>query len=178
MRKDSETQHNSRNDRFVRLLTQCDRRVYSFILSMVPNLADADEIHQQTNINLWRDFDKFVAGTDFCAWAISVARFQIMTYRKTKGRNRLFFTDEVLEAMASEAADLSTDERHQALVHCLETLPPRSRDLVAAYYAHDADRAMVAAKLGRSVNALHNALSRIRRALRDCVERRLKGATG
>jgi DNA-directed RNA polymerase specialized sigma24 family protein len=40
---------------FIRLMTKHERLVYGYILSLVPNWADADEILQETNIRLWEE---------------------------------------------------------------------------------------------------------------------------
>ena len=63
-------------------MTKYERMVYGYILSLVPNWADADEILQETNIRLWEEFEKFQPGTNFAAWAIRVAHFQVLTWRK------------------------------------------------------------------------------------------------
>ena len=76
---------------FVRLLTQHQRRVYGYILTMVVNWNDADEILQETNLRLWEEFDRFEPGTDFAAWAIRVAYYQVLTWRKKRDRSRLVF---------------------------------------------------------------------------------------
>jgi hypothetical protein len=56
-------------------MTRHERLVYGFMLSLVPNWADADEILQETNIRLWDEFEKFVPRTNFAAWAVRIARF-------------------------------------------------------------------------------------------------------
>ena len=66
---------------FIRLMTRHERLVYGYILSLVPNWADADEILQETNIRLWEEFEKFETGTNFAAWAVRVAHFQVLTWR-------------------------------------------------------------------------------------------------
>jgi len=76
---------------FVRLLTQSERRVYGYILKMVVDWNDADEILQETNVRLWEEFDRFQPGTDFAAWAIRVAHYQVLTWRKRRDRSRLVF---------------------------------------------------------------------------------------
>jgi RNA polymerase sigma-70 factor (ECF subfamily) len=160
---------------FVRLLTLNERRVYAFILSLVPNWADADEILQETNVRLWNEFDRYVPGSDFGAWACAVAKFQVLTHRKRKSRERVRFTDAFLDVVAREfEADDEAAARHHALAHCVAQLTPEHRDLLRAYYAPGALGAEVAARLNRSVEALYKALSRIRRLLHDCVGRRLK----
>ena len=164
---------------FVRLLTLNERRVYAFILSLVPNWADADEILQETNVRLWNEFDKFKPGTDFGAWACTVARYQVLTFRKKKGRERVQFTDEFLDVVAREAqSDDDTAARHHALARCVDELTPQHRELLRAFYEPGASGDAVAVRFNRTIDALYKALSRIRRLLHGCVVRRMKAQVG
>ena len=78
----------ARTREFVQLLTQNERRLYAYILSLVPRWADADDILQETNLRLWEEFDKYLRNTDFASWAMRVAFFQVLTFRKRHGRDR------------------------------------------------------------------------------------------
>lgn len=160
---------------FVRLLTQHQRRVYAYILGVVPNWNDADEILQETNIRLWSEFDRFEPGTNFEAWAIRVAHFQVLTWRKRASRNRLFFDHSLVELIAQEFEEGSslTDIRHQALRECVEALEPRQSELLARCYAEGAKIKQVAQSLSRTTASVHKALQRVRLALHKCIRRRL-----
>src|SRR5689334_8849101 len=109
---------------FIRLMTRHERLVYGYILSLVPNWADADEILQETNIRLWEEFEKFEAGTNFAAWAVRVAHFQVLTWRKQTDRRRLVFGQDVIETLAAEPAwaEDRFESRQQALVACVGEL--------------------------------------------------------
>lgn len=164
---------------FVRLLTLHERRVYAFILSLIPNWADADEVLQETNVRLWNEFDKFVPGSDFGAWACAVARYQVLTFRKKRGREKVQFTDEFLDVVARESqADDDSAARHQALAGCVDELNPNHREILRAFYEPGAAGAEVAERFNRSLDALYKALSRIRRLLHDCVTRKMKAQVG
>lgn len=160
---------------FVRLLTQHQRRVYAYILGVVPNWNDADEILQETNIRLWSEFDRFEPGTNFEAWAIRVAHFQVLTWRKRVSRNRLFFDHSLVELIAQELDSRSSlaDVRHQALRECVESLEPRQSELLARCYAEGAKIKQVAESLSRTTASVHKALQRVRLALHKCIRRRL-----
>ena len=84
--------------------------------------------------------------------------------------------DEVLELIADEALEQSSvfEERREALHDCLQKLPKSDRALVAACYA-DSNRSFrnVAQQLGMSCNTVYKALQRARKALRECVERKM-----
>ena len=160
---------------FVRLLTQHQRRVYSYILGIVPNWADADEILQETNVRLWEEWEKFEPGTDFGAWATTVAYYQVLTFRKAAGRNREQASQEFVEAVAAtfEQTHDADGERQAALVECFGEMSDQNRDLIRRYYAPDAKIKQVAEHLGRTVAATYKALARARKLLGDCIRRRL-----
>ena len=92
-----------RVDAFVQLLGQNQRRIFLFVMSMVPNWNDAEEIIQETNLLLWREFDQFERGTNFAAWACQVALNQVLAWRKRQQRDRVKFSPAFLEAIAEEA---------------------------------------------------------------------------
>lgn len=63
----------------------------------------------------------------------------------------------------------------ECLEHCLDDLPPDSRQLVLEYYQHEKHakidhRRRLADELGIAANALRIRAHRMRRALRDCVQ--------
>jgi RNA polymerase sigma-70 factor (ECF subfamily) len=163
--------------RFVRLFAQHERGLYAFILSLLPNWADADDVLQETSVRLWEEFDKFVEGSDFGAWARTVARFQVLTYRKRVGRQRQHFSDafveRVAELVATEQPTAGGDAQahSEALAKCLGRLPQKQRELLFSYYAPGAVVREVAARWGRTAESLKVTVFRIRRALYDCIKR-------
>jgi RNA polymerase sigma-70 factor, ECF subfamily len=165
----------STREEFVRLLTKHQRRVYAYILGIVPNWNDADEILQETNIRLWSEFDRFELGTNFEAWAVRVAHFQILSWRKRVSRNRLFFDHSLVELIAQEfeAQSAMADERREALRECVASLEPRQSELLARCYAEGAKIKDVAEHLDRSAASIHKALQRVRLSLHKCIRRRL-----
>jgi RNA polymerase sigma-70 factor (ECF subfamily) len=147
---------------FVRLLVQNQRRIFLYVMSMVPNWNDAEEIIQETNLVLWREFARFEIGTNFTAWACKVALHQVLAWRKRVKRNRLEFSPAFLEAVAEEASGAAEDleERSQCLGQML-----RMR------YSDGLAIGSIARQLERTEDAVYRALSRIRRELYDCVTR-------
>jgi RNA polymerase sigma-70 factor (ECF subfamily) len=160
-------------DAFVRLLGQNQRRVFLYVMSMVPNWNDAEEIIQETNLVLWREFARFQPGTNFTAWACKVALHQVLAWRKRVKRSRLEFTPEFLEAVAEEATAAADvlEERSQGLARCIERLPADRRQLLKLRYNDGMAIDAIARQLARTEEAVYRALSRIRRALHECVTR-------
>ena len=160
---------------FARLITRHERLVYGYILSLVPHLADADEILQETNVRLWEEFDKFVPGTDFAAWSIRVAHFQVLTWRKQASRRRLVFDQRVIDAIAEEPSwsDQQFEARQQALGKCLAELPDHSREMLRQCYARGSKIKDVAARFERTPGSVYKALERIREVLYVCIQQKL-----
>jgi len=160
-------------------MTKYERLVYGYILSLVPNWSDADEILQETNVRLWEEFDKFVVGTNFAAWAIRVAHFQVLTWRKQVSRSRLVFDQRVVDALAEDPhwTDDAFEARQQALGDCVAELPHHSRELLRHCYARGNKIKDVALRLKRSPTAVYKALERIRLTLHSCIERKLAQQT-
>lgn len=124
---------------------------------------------------MWRKCGEFAPGTNFDAWAFSIARYQVMAHRKRQERSRLHFDDELLAQLAERAAIefAGEDDRHEALSHCLQKLPKNQRRMVAARYEPGSSVQHLAERDGRSAKAFSEALRRIRKALLQCVELRM-----
>lgn len=174
-RTDSQRTDSQRTEQFVRLLTEHQRALHVHILGLVLNPTDTDEVLQETNLVLWRKAHDFQPGTNFAAWAFRVAHFEVLAFRKRKGRERLSFEPELLETLAEESAARASgfDARRRALAACLSKLSDRDRDLLVRRYATGNSAAAIADQVGRSVQATYQALHRIRRALSQCMRRTL-----
>src|SRR5438128_7357153 len=125
-----------RGAQFVRLFLQHQRRIHALILALVPHGPDADDILQETSTVLWEKFDEFNPGTNFSAWALRIARYQVMAYYSTKRRTRARLSDEtidlVIEKMAARPA--RDDARSAALEGCLQGLDRDDRALLEQRY--------------------------------------------
>jgi len=116
---------------FVVLWSAHARRVYAYVLTLVNNWADADDVFQETSATLWEKIDEFEPGTDFGAWACRVAYFKALSLsqsrRKFELRDQLFM--EAIEAGTAEiAAEL--DDRFLALQACMNKLVTDDREVI------------------------------------------------
>jgi RNA polymerase sigma-70 factor, ECF subfamily len=159
----------------MRLFLAHQRRFYGLILSLVPHVADADDLLQETAALMWQKFAEFRSGTDFAAWGLRFARNVVFNYHKKKRRlaGRVTFSDELLASVTDEVAEVldEIDVRHAALRRCLTKLPEQGRRLIELRYEPDATCKGVAERLGKSVESVYKALGRAHDALLRCVER-------
>lgn len=165
-----------RVEEFVSLFTRYSPWLRGYVLSLVPNWADAEEVLQDTNAVLWKKFEQFAPGSDFFAWACQVARNEVMRYRRGKGRERVKFGDNFLTAVADEAVAIGKelDGMGAALSHCLSLLPVKDRQLVEERYRDGATTQSTAGAVGRSVDAVYKALARVRKSLLKCIQSELQ----
>ena len=160
-------------EQFVRLLGRYQQRVYSFILTLVPHWADADEVLQETNIILWRKFSEFKLDTDFVRWANQVAYYEVLKFRRRRQKDQLYFSDSFVEEVAAEVMEMSDTLQMQRdrLAACLQKLSERDRTLIHLRYDEGSSVKRVAEQLGRSADSVYKSLNRVRRMLIDCVHR-------
>jgi RNA polymerase sigma-70 factor (ECF subfamily) len=160
---------------FVQQFTRSQRQIYLYILSQVPSPVDADEILQETNLVIWRKVDRFQLGTNFLAWAYQIAGLEVLKFRERRHRDRLRFSEEFIERVAEEIEGDTEqlEARRQALMNCIGRLRPADRELIEERYSTGENGLSVARKKGRPANSVYQSLGRIRKALLECITRRL-----
>lgn len=146
-------------------------RLYGFILKRLADREQTLEVLQRTNLVICEKAETFQSGSSFVAWAMTIARFQVMAWRKSSERRRLVFTDTVNDLLdrAPNAEAEAVDRRIPLLRRCLERLRDTDQELVKQRYRDGERVEQVADQLGRSVEAVSMRLMRIRRQLADCV---------
>ena len=161
---------------FADLLRQHQARLYAYIHSLVRDLHDADDLFQQTAVILWRKFGEYEPGRSFLSWACGVARFEVTNFLRTRGRSKLYFSDQLNLMLVEAQAALADDEWEEsrgALSGCMDKLRRPDRELLVECYSDGANVSDVARNQGRSSHSVYNSLRRIRRALFECVQRSL-----
>lgn len=175
----SEASDLERDEReFVNLLVSHQSLLRAFVISLLPGAPEVDDVIQNTNEVLWTKRKTFILGTNFKAWALTTARFQVMAQQqKMKAEKRAPLDDDVLALVAEAAEEMhagDTNRQLEDLQECLGLLPMRDQELVLHRYWKRSGLAEYAHASGRSVGALKVALYRIRDSLRDCLDRKAK----
>lgn len=160
---------------FLRLFAASQARLFAYLLTLLPQWHDAEEILQETSVVLWRSFDQFQPDSSFLAWARKIAFHQVLNFRKRNKRRGILFSDEFLASVAEESDSMaeSLDEQLQTMGKCIESLPPDHRHLIGLCYQPNITTQQVAAQLGRPAGTIYKTLTRIRRTLMECIERTL-----
>lgn len=161
--------------RFVALLGTQDRRLFGYILSLVPNYADAEELAQKVRLRLWEQFDEYDVEKDFGAWARTIAYYFVLAHRKAVAGRSSQLSDAAFKVIAERAATEveRLDDWQWALQECLGQLNESKRQLLMRYYSGETLRE-VAIQVGRSFDTVRHSVLRTRLALADCVARVLR----
>ena len=165
----------NRQAEFVQLLNAAHRRLLAYLVSLLGNLQDAEDVLQRASVTMWKKFDVFESGTDFSAWASTIAYYEARNFQRLNARSRLVFSDDLLKTLAEERLEdvVNVDDRHNALNECLQQLDEPARRLLEAAYLEDGSVVKLAEQLGRAPQTLYNKLNLLRRSLFNCVEQRL-----
>ena len=166
-----------RHREFVRLLATHERQLAEYVHALIPLWQDAEDVLQNTKLRLWEQFDSFQSGTDFAAWAFTIAHYAVRTHRTERQRQRVCFSDDLLEKISRHLPTISAsapDARLSALIECVRALSQANRKLLSLVCAGQRKIKDVARELGQTSSATYVALFRIRRSLHECVENRLQ----
>lgn len=166
---------NEKTEDFISLLMANHQRIYAFILTLIANTNDADDIMQETTTIMWRKYSDFQPGSNFVAWGISIAHKKIFEYRKKKASSRVMFNDKLVEIMSVESKDHSnqTKKKLDALDKCITKLPDEFRKLIQERYEYDCPIKDLAEKIGKSVFSVYRTLTKIHNQLILCMRRTL-----
>src|SRR5882724_10952536 len=95
---------------FVGLLTEVQLPLRLYVQSLLPGDATARDVAQRANATIWQKRRDFLPGTNFKAWVFSIARFEVLNYRKQQVRDaRLVFSEELEETFATELTNAGDD---------------------------------------------------------------------
>ncbi len=160
--------------RFVELMTVYQGRLYGYLLSLAGDSTTANDLLQETNVVLWKEWRQFAPDSNFKAWSFRIAHFQFMAYRQKKLREKVLFSDDLVSLLSEEASacDEFHEERLAALEECLDDLPDRARTAIRLRYSDGLAAEEIGERMNRKPNAVYQILFRARQTLIDCVQSR------
>jgi len=158
---------------FVELMTQYQGRLYGYILSLSGDTDAANDVLQETNIVLWKQWNQFEPGSNFKAWSFRIAHFQFMAYRQKIIRDKVLYSDDLLSTLAWESKEVDEchEQRAASLEKCLALMPLRSREAIRLRYSEEVKVCDMAQKLRCNANSIYQILFRARKWLIECVQK-------
>lgn len=146
----------------------------AFLLSLEPNFTDAEDLLQEVFLVVTRKANEFQEGTNFFAWACTIARFKLLESLRRRARSQEL-SEEVIEALCAVEPEAQFDDSRLAILqHCLEQLAPKARQMMFLRYYGEHSPSEIAQLVSWTPNAVRVALSRARSVLQECLERGLR----
>lgn len=167
---------NAVQQRFLSLFLRSEREIFRYVAALVPNVADAEDIVQQTAMSLWEKFDAYDPAQPFTPWACRFALNKTRQWLERRQRWQTLLGHGLAEELAQRRQELQPEFelRLKHLEGCLGKLPELQRSLIEGYYYERSSIETLARRFGRSEAATYKMLQRIRQALQICVEGQAK----
>ncbi|BCU78850.1 sigma-70 family RNA polymerase sigma factor [Luteolibacter sp. LG18] len=161
---------------FTRALEAMRPALRGYVLSIFPHPHLCEDIVQETMLFAWERRAEFKEGSNLKAWVFKAAYFKTLAQRRDAQRDRLVtFSEDVLQKIAGAAEErmVDSDRRLHALQGCLSKLKPDDFALLKLKYLDRGSLTARAHEQNLAPNRLQKALSRLRLALRHCIEEKL-----
>ncbi len=175
MSPDSERRFDDKDaaqQRFLSLFLRSEREIFRYVAVLVPNVADAEDIVQQTAIALWEKFDAYDPSQPFTPWACRFALNKAKQWVERRQRWQALLDKGLAEELALRRDEMrpEIELRLRHLEGCLNKLPDEQRSLVEGYYYRRDGVEKLAGHSGRTVAATYKILQRTRQALQACID--------
>lgn len=168
--RDVSTESND-NTLFARLMAKHYRSLYHYIYSLHPSSSEAEDILQETSINILKHFHQYDETRPFLPWAFRFAYFEVKHFRRTCARDRLVMNDELIDIMATERTEYheELEQQQQRLMFCVKKLVEADQKLLKWRYHTGRTIKDMAQSLNIPVKRLYKRLERLRIILHRCM---------
>lgn len=170
------TEHRS----FIQLFLKEEPVLRAFFWSATGRAEAVDDLLQETAAVLWGKWDEFDRSKPFRRWSLGIAKLEVLKWRQRLARSKESLSEEAVERLSEAAQEHAeeVDRRHLFLTECLQSLSESCWSVLNMKYGQNMHIAGIADRLEKSVAAVEMILVRTRRALRDCIDRKITQAEG
>jgi len=156
-------------------------KIMAVIVAMVRDFDLAEDLFQQTVLEILHASDQFDPTRDFLPWASGVARNVVRRHWRTSKRQPAPATQDLLDSLAELALEEQDEDVWQAeraaLSRCLEKLPARLRQLFMLRYGHNHKADELARLASFPPGSLRTTLARLRFKMRHCINTEIQQST-
>ena len=155
-------------DAFAELMRTHYAFVYAIVIGIVNNPNDAEEVVQDTFLNVYRGLAQYEEQTKLKSWLAKIARNRALNWLR-EGRIDTVSINEVsesaLQSPDSPDEQLLRDEQRELIRRALGTLSQKDREIACAYYLEGASYDELIRTHGLSYKAISFRLSRAKQKL-------------
>jgi RNA polymerase sigma-70 factor (ECF subfamily) len=147
-------------------------RVYRFVLRLVRDEAQAEDLISEVFLDVWRQAASFEARSTASTWLLAISRFKALSSLRRRGEEPL---DEAMAAAIEDPADdpevaLRRRQQHALLRKCWSKLSPEHRDVIDLVYFQEKAIDEVAAILCIPENTVKTRMFYARKRLAELLK--------
>ncbi|MBI1368840.1 MAG: sigma-70 family RNA polymerase sigma factor [Planctomycetes bacterium] len=167
------------HDVVVRLLLKDRAKLLAFIWSLLRDDHAAEDVYQEISILAIRKRAEIESAAHLLGWLRQAAKYKVIHLKRDAARHATVIDSDVLDLLEDQWSRFDGIEQYElddALAHCLSGLTPRARQMYAMRYEQGMSGETVAERTKQTVASVYTALSRIHRAVADCMHRQVHGS--
>jgi len=167
---------------FVEIVRRYEAKILAIAQGLLHNIADAEEITQDTFVRAYRSLARFRGDSSLATWlhriAVNLARNRYWYFFRRRRHATLSIDGPIGEERDATLADLigsdapdparatSREEFASLVASCMEQLEPHHRDVLLLRNVHNLSYDEIAEKLGINVGTVKSRIARARESLR------------
>jgi RNA polymerase sigma-70 factor, ECF subfamily len=154
--------------------------VYAFAYRRMGDAALADEVVNDTLLQVWNSADKFAAQSSAKTWLLGIAKNKMLDALRNKGRlnaREVNDTEEDQQAYNEWAdtapgayAQLLTKQQDHHLDECFDQLPTEQKSCMHLSFVEGMTLAEIATVMAIPANTVATRIHHAKRKLRECME--------
>jgi RNA polymerase sigma-70 factor (ECF subfamily) len=147
-------------------------RVYRFVLRLVRDQTQAEDLISEVFLDVWRQAGKFEARSAVSTWLLAIARYKALSALRRRPDEEL---DEETAAAIEDPGDdpekaLEKKDKGEILRKCLTALSPEHREIIDLVYYHEKSVEEVAEIVGIPENTVKTRMFYARKRLAELLK--------
>jgi RNA polymerase sigma-70 factor (ECF subfamily) len=146
-------------------------RVYRFVLQLVKNTAQAEDLISDVFLDVWRQADRFEGRSTVSTWIFSIARFKALSAARKRKDAALdeAFAEQIEDDADTPEVELQKKSKGALLRQCIDKLSTDHREILDLVYYHEKSVEDVATILGIPGNTVKTRMFYARQKLSEIL---------
>lgn len=147
----------------------------AFVAGVTRDFHLAEDVFQEVCVKAVAGSVTFESSSHLIHWARMTGKNRAIDIMRVRDGRYQGLSEEVLASLSSEWPLFGmVNPLQEALSSCLETITPNNRELLKLRYFEQKPCDQVAQIMGRKIETVYQALSRLHKSLGDCIRARLE----
>ena len=146
----------------------------AYFASVTRDFHLAEDVFQEISVKAVGRAAEFESPAHVLNWSRVAGRNRSIDLLRARGGRYVGLSEAMLATLAAEWPDQTeASPMHEALRFCLGSITPNNRELLRLRYFEQRNCTEVATIMGKKIESVYQALTRIHRALGECVKHRM-----